>query len=492
MVTNSIRARNASGWAVSRSVAKSGFGLAALGRKRLLLFVDLLIVNVVLLVTVTLWNDFPLSPAAVLAHAKWFATLSVMWVLFGVVLDIYNLARAAHTSSIIASAGAVTLLSTVSYLAVPWLTPPILHRAYAGGLVLIATALVLGWRILYAQVLVQPAFRQCGLIFGGTPAAFELAHAIQRAGQSDNANPFGGTGYQIVGFVADKYVEDTDNGIPMLGEKRTLVRLARQYGVDELILAVDDEKQLSDEAREILLDSRELGLRITSLTEVYERLTGQLPVEYLHCNLSLLLSPSNGPATRLYRAVKRLTDVLMALVGLAFLGLLLPVVALINAMSSPGPLFYRQQRVGLGGKPFSLLKLRSMVPDAERCVGAVWCGDKDPRITPVGRLLRKTRLDELPQVVNVLRGEMSMIGPRPERPYFVGQLAKAMPIYRARHAVKPGITGWAQVHYEYGNSVEDSRNKLKYDLYYVKHANLFLDFLVLLHTVRVTLGAQGQ
>jgi exopolysaccharide biosynthesis polyprenyl glycosylphosphotransferase len=330
------------------------------------------------------------------------------------------------------------------------------------------------------------------LIFGGTAAAFELAHAIQQAGQDDKANPFGGTGYQIVGLVADTQAEDVHNDIPILGEERTLVRMARQYGVDEIILAVDDEKELSDEAREVLLDSRELGLRITSLVEVYERLTGQLPVEYSHCNLSLLLSPANSPAARLYHAVKRLMDVVMALVGLAFLAMLLPFVALANALGSPGPLFYRQERVGLAGKPFPLVKLRSMVPDAERRVGAVWCGEDDPRITPIGRILRKTRLDELPQFLNVLRGEMTVIGPRPERPYFVGQLAKAMPIYRARHAAKPGITGWAQVHYEYGNSVEDARTKLKYDLYYVKHANLFLDFLILLHTVRVVLGAQGQ
>jgi lipopolysaccharide/colanic/teichoic acid biosynthesis glycosyltransferase len=195
----------------------------------------------------------------------------------------------------------------------------------------------------------------------------------------------------------------------------------------------------------------------------------------------------------LYVAAKYCLDMALALVGLLFLGVVvLPLVAIANALTSPGPIFYRQERLGKGGRPFTLIKLRSMVRDAERCSGVVWCGKDDPRITPVGRFLRKTRLDELPQLLNVLRGEMSIVGPRPERPHFVGQLAHTFPLYRARHAVKPGITGWAQVHYEYGDSVEDARIKLEYDLYYVKHASLYLDLLTLLHTVRIVLGAKGQ
>ena len=492
MATNSLPARGSSGWSISQPATKSGLAISAGTRKRLLLFVDLLIANAVLLASVVLWNEFSPSVDALVAHAKWFVTLSALWLAYAVILDVYNLARAAHTASIIAAAGVAGLLATLTYLAIPWLTPAVLRRTYAAALVIGTTGLILAWRVLYAEVLVQPTFRQRGIVFGGNTSAFELAHAIQQAGRGDQTNPFGGTGYQIVGLVADAQTVTDDERIPLLGDGRTLVRLVRQYGVDEIILAVDDERDLSDEAREVLLDSRELGLRITSLVELYERLTGQLPVEYAHSNLNLLLSPSNKPSTRLYQTTKRLLDIFMALVGLSLLGVVLPFIALANALSSPGPLFYRQERVGLGGKPFAIWKLRSMVPDAEWCVGAVWCGDEDPRITPIGRFIRKTRLDELPQFLNVLRGEMSAIGPRPERPYFVGQLAKAMPIYRARNSVKPGITGWAQVHYEYGNSVEDARIKLKYDLYYVKHASLFLDFLVLLHTVRVVIGAKGQ
>jgi lipopolysaccharide/colanic/teichoic acid biosynthesis glycosyltransferase len=196
---------------------------------------------------------------------------------------------------------------------------------------------------------------------------------------------------------------------------------------------------------------------------------------------------------RLYAAVKRITDVLLALLGLFGLALIIPGVALVNALTSPGPLFYRQRRVGKGGRSFVLTKFRSMVPDAEKLTGAVWsAGEQDPRITLAGRWLRKTRLDEVPQMINVLRGEMSIVGPRPERPCFVGQLSRELPLYRARHAVKPGLTGWAQIRYRYGDSVEDARIKLEYDLYYVKHASLWLDLLIMLQTSRVVLRLRGK
>ncbi|MCU0522805.1 MAG: exopolysaccharide biosynthesis polyprenyl glycosylphosphotransferase, partial [Anaerolineae bacterium] len=304
--------------------------------------------------------------------------------------------------------------------------------------------------------------------------------------------PYKGTGYELVGRVAEEGANEVESSIPLLGDMRKLVRLARQSGVNEIILTQGAEQTLSREGREVLLDCREVGLQISSLASVYERLTGRLPVDHATYDVQLLLSPVDNPSVRLYRASKRVIDIALALMGLVVLGLVSPLVALANAFWSPGPLFYRQQRIGKGGRPFTVVKLRSMIPDAERCTGAVWCGQGDPRITRVGHLLRKSRLDELPQVINVLKGEMSVVGPRPERPRFVGQLSRELPLYRARHAVKPGLTGWAQVHLEYGDSIEDSRAKLEYDLYYVKHACLYLDLLTLLHTVRVVIGLKGQ
>jgi exopolysaccharide biosynthesis polyprenyl glycosylphosphotransferase len=495
-------------WPAARP--RIGLRLTAVERKHLLIFTDLILVNGSLLAALTMWSDFSLSPPTLLAHAKWFITLSLLWVIVGTVLDIYNLARSASTTSTMVSAGLAALLSALLYLAIPWLTPPVLRRTYALGFVLLNASTVVAWRILYAQALVQPAFRQRALILGAGKAARALAGALRQAGQADDANPFRGTGYQVVGLVADRPAqpgEDADkdtfgdwesdsfdraDDVPLLGDVRQLVCLVRQHGVDEIVVALDGECTLSPEVREVLLDCRELGLQVNALETVYERLAGRLSVGYAQRDLNLILGPADSPVFRLYAALKRLLDILLALLGLVVLALLMPWVALSNVLCSPGPLFYRQPRAGKGGQPFALLKFRSMIPDAEQATGVMWCGDEDPRITPVGRWLRKTRLDELPQFINVLRGEMSIVGPRPERPHFVGQLVRALPLYRARHAVKPGITGWAQVRYDYGNSVEDSRVKLEYDLYYVKHASFYLDLLILLHTVRVMLGFMGQ
>jgi lipopolysaccharide/colanic/teichoic acid biosynthesis glycosyltransferase len=185
-------------------------------------------------------------------------------------------------------------------------------------------------------------------------------------------------------------------------------------------------------------------------------------------------------------------DLLMGLIGLAAMAAVIPGVALANALWSPGPLLYQQTRTGKGGRSFVIYKFRSMIVDAEKYSGVTWSEDDDPRITKVGRWLRKTRLDELPQFINVLRGEMSVVGPRPERPSLVGQLTRELPLYRARHAVKPGVSGWAQIRYRYGNSVEDARKKLEYDLYYVKHASLYLDLMIVLQTARVVLRLRGK
>jgi len=471
-----------------------GLRLTATERKYLLRLTDLILVNGSLLAAVTIWNGFPLSLPALLDNAKWFITLSVLWLIVATILDVYNLARSANTTNIVIASSLAVLLSAFIYLAIPWLTPPLGTRSYAFGFLLFSVLAVVAWRVFYAQALIQPAFRRRVLILREGKSAQALLDALSRDGQADSANPFCGTGYQIVGLVADRPTQlwGGAGGIPLLGPARQVVRLARQHAVDEIVVALDDAGALSPEAREALLDCRELGLPVSPLPTVYERLTGRLPVDYAQYDMSLILGPADSLASRLYATVKRLLDILLALVGLVVLAQLSLVVALCNALWSPGPLFYRQQRVGRGGRPFAVLKFRSMIPNAERISGTVWCDEKDPRITPVGRWLRKSRLDELPQVVNVLRGEMSIVGPRPERPHFVGQLTNALPVYRARNAVKPGITGWAQVCYRYGSSVEDGRVKLEYDLYYVKNANIYMDLHILLQTVPVVLGLQGR
>jgi lipopolysaccharide/colanic/teichoic acid biosynthesis glycosyltransferase len=221
-------------------------------------------------------------------------------------------------------------------------------------------------------------------------------------------------------------------------------------------------------------------------------LTGRVPVQHAGRTLDVVMPVGRPALFRLFLLGKRSVDILIGFVGCLFLVLAIPFVWLANRFASPGCLFFVQERVGQGGKTFRLVKFRSMVVDAEKGTGAVWAQVGDSRITPVGNILRKTRLDEVPQFWNVLRGEMSVVGPRPERPEFVNRLAEEIPFYRARHAVKPGITGWAQVKYRYGASQEDSLVKLEYDLYYIKHQGLFADLIILLKTLEVVLGFKGR
>jgi lipopolysaccharide/colanic/teichoic acid biosynthesis glycosyltransferase len=258
-----------------------------------------------------------------------------------------------------------------------------------------------------------------------------------------------------------------------------------------VILAITHHHAITDDLFDALLRCRELGLQVTTMSVLYERLLGRVPVEHVGRDLYMVVPREETAAERLYRVAKRGLDILSALVGLPVLGLLLPLVALGNALTSPGPLFFRQRRVGKGGRSFDMFKLRSMVPGAEQGTGAVWACRDDDRITLLGRILRRARLDELPQFINILRGEMSLIGPRPERPEFVDILAQDIPFYRARHAVKPGLTGWAQVRYGYCNSSEDAKVKLEHDLYYIKHADPFLDLSILLQTIPATLRLEG-
>jgi lipopolysaccharide/colanic/teichoic acid biosynthesis glycosyltransferase len=225
---------------------------------------------------------------------------------------------------------------------------------------------------------------------------------------------------------------------------------------------------------------------------MYEALTGRVPVEHVGRHWYVSLPVGATPPGRFYTAVTRTGDILFALLGLLLLAVVAPFVWLGNRLWSPGPLLYSQVRVGRAGSLYRIVKFRTMVPDAEKQTGAVWAKDRDPRITSFGNLLRRSRLDELPQVWNILRGEMGLIGPRPERPEFVAQLAEQIPFYRSRHAVKPGLTGWAQVRYRYGASVEDALIKLQYDLYYIKYQSLWLNLLILYKTVRVVIGMQGR
>jgi len=474
---------------VERPRHRPGMGLTVNERKVLLLIIDLLLVNATLLFAVSCWTEFTPSWETLLGYGKWFVTLSLVWLFFAIAFDLYDPMQAGSTTYSVMNTGLTAFLVGGAYWAIPWFTPPPERRLLVLGFIALMVLAVTGWRVLYARLFYQPSFRRRVLLMGDSPVARRLSDVLDAAADTERANPFRGTGYGVLGTSATLLKEqDTET---LLDPAHALVRLVRTQNVQEILIS--DPGTLTSAEQEALLDCKELGIPISTLTATYERLTGRLPVEYAERDLDLILSNDDSPIQRLYEFSKRLFDIGFGLLGLPVLAVAMPLVALGNALtSSSGSLFYRQQRVGKGGRPFTLVKFRTMTPEAEAESGAVWAAEDDPRITPLGRLMRKTRIDELPQFLNVLTGEMSAIGPRPERPQFVGEISRALPIYRARHAVKPGITGWAQVRYRYGNSVEDARIKLEHDLYYVKHAGFWLDTLILLQTVPVMLRFQGH
>jgi exopolysaccharide biosynthesis polyprenyl glycosylphosphotransferase len=459
-------------------------------RRTLLAFMDLVLMNCALLIALRLWQGFSPGTDIALGLAKWWLTLSVLWSAFAIAFDLYNLARAASVSSIAGSTATAAALTALAYILIPWLTPVIDNRSYVFGFAAFAVFLLTTWRVIYARWLASGSFYRRILILGTGKTAHHLAAELDDGLRSERANPYRGTGYQVIGLVAPSG-EPTDEA-QVLGGVNSLVSIARELDIEDIVVAIESDRGMGPEVYEALLDCRELGIQVSSVEAISERLTARIPVEYARCDLAALLSLRDQPVIRLYLAFKRFADICFSLMALLFLALLIPIIAIVNRFTSRGPLFYEQERIGTGSRPFRVLKFRSMRVDAEATTGAVWSADCDPRITPIGRLLRKTRIDELPQVVNVLRGEMSVVGPRPERPNFVGQLSEEIPVYRARHAVLPGITGWAQVHYGYGNSVEDSRIKLEYDLYYVRHFGLYLDLLILLRTAMVVAQFKGR
>jgi exopolysaccharide biosynthesis polyprenyl glycosylphosphotransferase len=232
------------------------------------------------------------------------------------------------------------------------------------------------------------------------------------------------------------------------------------------------------------------GVRFDHLASVYEEYTGKIAVENLRP--SWVIFSEGFRKTRMLTASKRASDIVLALLGLLLAAPVMAVVAVVVRYTSPGPVIYRQVRVGKDGRLITIFKFRSMRVDAEAGTGAVWAVTKDPRVTPVGRFLRRSRLDEIPQLLNVLRGDMSFVGPRPERPEFVAELTRQIPFYGQRHVVRPGVTGWAQVRHRYGASVEDSQEKLQYDLFYIKHLSMLFDVFILTETVKTVLMRRGS
>lgn len=294
-----------------------------------------------------------------------------------------------------------------------------------------------------------------------------------------------GSGYKVLGVVTCSPEEAGPflRGVPVLGPIRNLREFASVYDVECLIVATPlaREKAVLRQLRPL----RYAGIEIHDYVSLHEELAQEIPLD--HIDDEWLMNAAMNSSRIHIRQIKRIMDLTVAIGGLVLLAPVSLVAALLVKLTSSGPVLYRQQRAGLDGRPYVLLKFRTMREDAEAETGAVWSNAHDQRVTPVGRFLRKWRIDEIPQLWNVLRGEMSLVGPRPERPEFVERLASAIPFYKERLLVPPGITGWAQVNYPYAASVEAARRKLQYDLFYIKNMSFFLDVIILLRTFKTIL-----
>jgi len=454
-------------------------------RRLVLMAGDALAVIVAVLLALWIWSqvaDYAFTLDFLLPQVSWFFLLVTLWFVLASANGYYELALAAQRVASIQRLLVITLQLLVVYLIVFFLSDrnalPRLFILYYG----LASCLLLALSRTLNPVLVGWASAPRRLLIIGTDEnARIIIQAIRR---------FAPGVYDMSGVIGtEAEVGQELEGVPIIGTASDLMNFVSRDSIRELVMT---STRLSGETFQAIMDAYERGVTLTPMPLLYERISERVPVEYVGDNWMVVLPIGERPSYDVYPILKRLFDLLVALLGLAILGLLLPLIALLIRLDSPGTIFYRQTRVGRNGRAFQIVKFRSMVMDAERYSGAVFAQQNDPRITRLGRIMRKTRIDELPQFWNILKGDMSLIGPRPERPEHVSRLQAKIPFYRTRLLIRPGVTGWAQVRYRYGADDQDALIKLQYDLYYIRHQSLLLDVNILLRTVGQVLRLSGQ
>jgi len=382
------------------------------------------------------------------------------------------------------------LLRMIQALGIAWallallfyfLPPLMIGRGTSVYSVIIVLILLLAWRVLIHLLTGHPEIGEKILIVGAGQAAIDTAEAILKRRDA---------GYRIVGFVTEDY-ESVKMKLPearVLGTTDNLEEIVYKEKIDRIVIAVRERRNAFP--TEMLLRMSLAGdVSIEECTSFYERITGQVHLDMLRP--SWLIFAGRGRDTRLKTVFREAVHRALALIGLALSFPIAVVTAILIKFDSKGPIFYRQERLGKNGRTFQVIKFRSMRTDAEANGKPVWAMADDDRATRIGKIIRITRIDEIPQFWNIIKGEMNFVGPRPERPHFVLQLADEVPFYEHRHLVAPGLTGWAQIKYPYGASVDDARQKLQFDLYYIKNQSLALDLVIVFETVKTVLFGRG-
>ena len=422
------------------------------------------------------WEIFILSPEEYVLRA---AIVTVVFQSSFYFYDLYDLRKSGRTADtfirMMQSFGVGCIVLALLYILIPFLI--ISNKLFWGSYALICVTLVV-WRSLYYLVLEKKLFTRDVVIIGTGETAATIVEEM-------NANRE--SGFAVRALIGSTPPAFAHEDIPVVANLSALAGDKRFAGIDRIVIALDERR--GNMPIKELLDYKLAGYFVEDVISFHEAITGKILVEKV--NPAWMIFSEGFDYSRVNYFIKRVLDLFLASLGLL---LSLPITVLTTILiklESPGPIFYLQERVGEKGKVFSIIKFRSMCQDAEKN-GAVWASQDDARVTRVGEFIRKARIDEIPQMWNVLKGEMSFVGPRPERPVFVEQLVEKLPYYALRHFSKPGITGWAQVWYPYGASEEDALRKLEYDLYYIKNQSFFLDLLIVFRTVKTVLFRIGS
>jgi sugar transferase (PEP-CTERM system associated) len=373
----------------------------------------------------------------------------------------------------------MVLVLPLTYMIFGLLPAELAERAAIQWSAMFGVASVVVRRVYVTHWGTHPRVRTKVLIFGCGSAAQIVGNTLTASDPN----------VEIVGYFPGP--NETAAAVPpdqILAPERSLVDTARVLGVDEIVVALTERRAGSMPLRQ-LLDCKLVGVKVYDLATHFEKRLGQIRLDFVNAGWLIFGDGFNQGSWRTF--IKRVFDIVFAAILIVLATPIMLLTALLIKLDSHGPVLYTQERVGEGNTTFMVAKFRSMRTDAEKDGTPRWASAQDDRITRIGKLIRKLRIDELPQLFNVLKGEMSLVGPRPERPFFVSQLTREIPYFAVRHSVKPGVTGWAQVRYQYGATVEDSQQKLQYDLYYVKNHSLLLDLVVLFETVGVVLTGKG-
>jgi exopolysaccharide biosynthesis polyprenyl glycosylphosphotransferase len=455
-------------------------------RIQILLAGDLLCAGFALFIALYIWalQDEWLSFSAEFIRTRapvWYFFLPLIWLFL--LLELYDLRKASQKRDTLRAILMAAFIALVLYLFVYFLfdenTP--LPRLAIGIFIPMVALFTFTWRLLYISVFTARPFLRRILILGAGKTGRSILEIIRRT----RAEVF-----HIIGFIDDKKPNELIEGIPVVGNRHSLEDIVGRFGVTDIICAIN--KNLPPDLLEKLTQFEENGIEVTTASQVYEELTGRIPIHLHDTEWLIRTFYSDVHSTSSYILSKRVIDFFAGVAGTIGFLLLLPIVSLAIVVESGFPVFIKQERLGKNGQPYTLVKFRSMYQSKEKSAQIQPTLMHDQRITLVGKVLRKSHLDEIPQFLAILQGKMSLIGPRAEITSLVSNFQKEIPFYRARLLAKPGLTGWAQVHQSYAATVEETVEKLEYDLFYIKHRSLLLDMQIIVRSISQVLGLRGR